>query len=138
MARKRLGWLAGLTIEPCARCGYTEIDISASQRPSRPIRTARRPARPNVVPYIGPSADFRQANVVTPEASESAMEEGLLIGSDFDGGYQTISKDEEPATQQAENVVVVKGKAKGKKKVVRSEDATGASDLGQGVDQTGK
>ena len=136
MARKRLGWLAGLTVEPCARCGYAEIDVSASPQPSRPIRTSRAPARPNVVPYVGPSADLRQANVLTPQTSESAMEEGLLIGSDFEGGYQTISsRDEEPAGQQAENVVVVKGKAKGKKKAVRSEDAAAASTREGGNDQ---
>ena len=121
MARKKKAWLATLPREPCARCGYTEIEdnaTSAPQRQTHPAHASSTPPQPNVYPYAGPSADFRQANILTPEQSESAMEEGLLIGSDFEGGYQTMSsRDDETVVEQPERVVVVKGKGKGKKKV---------------------
>lgn len=124
MARKKNGWLASLPNEPCARCGFTEHDetpLAPAQQRSRPALIVRAPAQPNVFPYAGPSAEFRQANTLTPQVSDSAIEEGLLIGSDFEGGYQTISRDEDAVVEQPENVVVVKAKAKGKKKVVRPE-----------------
>lgn len=50
------------------------------------------------------------------------MEEGLLIGSDFEGGYQTIARDDETVVDQPEGTVVAKGKSKGKKKVSKMDD----------------
>lgn len=127
MARKKQAWLKELPKEPCGTCGYTETDEPASQpqqQQQQPVRGVRTPAQANVFPYAGPSAYFRQASVLTPERSESAMEEGLLIGSDFEGGYQTIDRDEGTTVEQPDSVVVSKGKVKGKKKAAKRSDST--------------
>lgn len=125
MARKKHTWLRSLSVspQPCAGCGYVEIDKPVQHPQQQAGRSARH--GPNVFPYAGPSADCRCAGVFTPEREESAMEEGLLIGSDFDGGYQTMDadRDEETTVEQPESVVVGKGKGKGKAK---KKDATPA------------
>lgn len=93
-------WQAAQTKEPCARCGYLEQD---GKKPTQQKQ------RPSIVPYVGPSAHCHQASVLTPASQESAMEEGLLIGSDLgssDGFVET-----EPVIE-AEEVVVSKGKKK--------------------------
>lgn len=48
------------------------------------------------------------------------MEEGLLIGSDFDGGYGSIQQDQEPTIVQPEEAVVAKTKAKSKRQAASS------------------
>lgn len=111
MARKKDAWLVSLPKDPCARCGYTDIDGDSPAN-----RANHSSIQHNIHPYASPSADFRQANILTPEQSESAMEEGLLIGSDFEGGYQTMAREDETTIEQPEGVVVVKGKSKGTKK----------------------
>lgn len=119
MARKKHAWLASLPKDTCARCGYTDIedDSPSCARPhSDPTHDDLSKGEPNVHPYAGRSADFGQANILTPEQSESVMEEGLLIGSDFGGGYQTMARDDETTIEQPEGAVVVKTKGKGKKK----------------------
>ena len=50
---------------------------------------------------------------MTPESPESAMEEGLLIGSDFGSNYGSVERDE-PVLEPPEGVVVGKGKKKAK------------------------
>lgn len=67
---------------------------------------------PNIFGYAGPSATYQDPNLVTPESSDSAMEEGLLIGSDFSTGYGSISHPECTLEQPDEVVVGGKGKKK--------------------------
>lgn len=141
MARKKKTWLASLFKEPCARCGYTEIDdapLPSNQAQSHPRVANRAPERPNVFPYAGPSARFQETTVLTPQASDSAMEEGLLIGSDFEGGYQTISRDDETVIEQPEGIAVTKGKGKGKKKVIASASTSFDGRKSQVHDKRGK
>lgn len=124
MARKKDAWLASLPPPTCERCGYTSPSSTPSTaqpatKPLPPLPAEH--AQPNIYPYAGPSAEFRQSNILTPdrsESEESAMEEGLLLGSDFEGGYQTISREEETVVEQPEGVVVggKVRKGKGRKK----------------------
>lgn len=131
MARKKNAWLASLPQGACERCGYTSSTTSNTRAEvAAALDHAKGHVRPNVYPYAGPSADFRDANVLTPERSESdesAMEEGLLLGSDFEGGYQTISHpglERETVIEQPEGVVVGLGKkGKGKKKATKVDGA---------------
>lgn len=121
MACKHQSWLASLPPrDPCARCGYAETPSSPTTPPVAPQHHSQQQQPSNLSTYAGPSADFRRANVLTPAQSESAMEEGLLIGEEFlaGGGYQTISRvegeGEDVVVEQPESVVVGKGKGKGK------------------------
>lgn len=108
MDKKKQDWLSKLKEQPCARCGYTE------ERNDRdPANRLSSDAQPNIFPYAGPSAVFDRANILTPESPESAMEEGLLIGSDFGSGYSSVER-AEPVLKSPEEVVVGKGKKKAK------------------------
>ena len=135
MARKKHAWRASLPQDPCARCGYTSAP-SASSAQQQPATEPAGNVQPNVYPYAGPSADFRETNVLTPERSsssdESAMEEGLLLGSDFEGGYQTISREEDTVVEQPEGVVVGKGK-KGKGKAKEKKQRSDVRHVGDGA-----
>ena len=114
MARQKAKWLASLPKEPCARCGYHDHAGEITVAPSHP--PAATPAfPPNTFVYAGPSATAQHVNVATPAASESAMEEGLLIGSDFEHGYGSIQQTDEPVVQEPEEIVVSRPKGKGKK-----------------------
>ena len=106
MARYKKRWLANLQMQPCARCGYGEVSVEQT----KPHRTTTDQA-PNTFTYAGPSAQFRRTNILTPESPDSAMEEGLLMRSDFDTGYGSIGRSE-PTIDQPEQVVVGKGKKK--------------------------
>jgi len=124
MARQKAKWLASLPQQPCARCGYHDEDCSNAAAPSRtPPSNSAFP--PNTFVYAGPSATAQHVNVATPAASESAMEEGLLIGSDFEHGYGSIQQTDEPVVQEPEEIVVSRPKGKGKK----SSQSTPAASL---------
>lgn len=107
MDSKKQAWLATLQRPACARCGYVEEQNNST--PTTDRRTHEE--QPNVFPYAGPSADFGRSNVMTPESPESAMEEGLLIGSDFGSSYGAVER-EEPVLEPPEGIVVGKGKKK--------------------------
>ena len=107
MARYKKQWLGSLLKQQCTRCGYSDDP----GEPTTPQESSIHPA-PNVFTYAGPSAvAFRDASVVTPESTDSAMEEGLLIGSDFGSGYGSTER-AEPTIEQPEEVVAGKGKKK--------------------------
>ena len=108
MDSKKKAWLSTLTRPVCARCGYVEEqnDPPASGEQGHE-------EQPNIFPYAGPSAEFGRSNVMTPESPERAMEEGLLIGSDFGSNYGSVERDE-PVLEPPEGVVVGKGKKKAK------------------------
>ena len=106
MARYKASWLASLPKEQCARCGYSEDQAE----PTTPHQHSTGQCS-NMFTYAGPSAGFRQANILTPECPESVMEEGLLIGSDIGSGYGSIERPE-PTLDQPAEVVVGKGKKK--------------------------
>ena len=101
---------AGLAFESrkaaLRRCGYSE-----KQNDSPTPDDQQNEERANLFPYAGPSADPGRSNVVTPESPESAMEEGLLIGSDFGSDYGSVKRTE-PVLKSPEEVVVGKGKKK--------------------------
>lgn len=106
MARSKKRWLANLPPQPCLRCGYGEPCVQPTGAGSQ-----TRKSRPNTFAYAGPSAKFHQASVLTPDSLDSALEEGLLIGSDNGEGYGAIV-DPEPILEQPEEVSVGKGKKK--------------------------
>lgn len=109
MDQKKKAWLSTLQARPCARCGYMEEPNNSTNREQQSHEE-----QPNVFPYAGPSAEFGQANILTPESTgnhESAMEEGLLIGSDFGSNYGSVERDE-PVLEAPEGIVVGKGKKK--------------------------
>ena len=141
VARYKAKWLASIHIipQPCARCGYSELPTAAeSPRVFHPVQQpATDPLPHNTFVYAGHSAApvtpgpaNRMQNaripVSTPSSpdADSAMEEGLLIGSEFGTGYGSISTPEpEPSRdpmleQPAEIVVGSSSKSKGKKKAV--------------------
>ena len=106
MNHKKQIWLSTLGKQSCARCGYNE------EQNDPPISDHRHDSEgANIFAYAGPSADFGRANVLTPESPESAMEEGLLIGSDFGSDYGSVKRTE-PVLEPPEEIVVGKGKKK--------------------------
>ena len=110
MRDKEKQWRAKLKPAPCDRCGYVEetSDPPSDERPASA-------EHPNVFTYAGPSASFRRSNILTPESPESAMEEGLLIGSDFGSNYGSVDRSQyEPVLESPEEIVVGKGKKKAK------------------------
>ena len=109
MARKKKDWLVSLPKEPCPRCGYEDMDASSAVLGTPRQHPNHQPH--NTFTYAGPSTDFRQANLMTPQSPENAMEEGLLIGSDISTGYGSIEPSE-PTIEQPEEIVVGKGKKK--------------------------
>lgn len=104
MARYKKKWLAEVLDQPCERCGYSQTTNAAVPTPQP---NSVHP--PNNYAYAGPSAEFRQANVVTPSSPESAMEEGLLI--DHGAGYGSVDHGE-PVIREPEEVIVAKGSKK--------------------------
>lgn len=118
MSHKEKIWLAKLQKTACDRCGYTEGsgEPEISGQPSNP-------EQPNIFPYAGPSADTGRTNILTPETPESALEEGLLIGSDFGSGYGAVES-YEPILEQPEEIVIGKGKKKAKSQKSRSQTPT--------------
>lgn len=72
--------------------------------------------------------DAVRASMMTPQSPESTMEEGLLIGSDFSGGYGSITP--EPSIESPEPVVVGKVK-KSKKSIATSSKNAGKMPQGQ-------
>jgi hypothetical protein len=106
MDDKKQNWLSKLEKQPCARCGYTEEENNPPTPDHRHDGD-----RANIFPYVGPSADLGRTTVLTPESPESAMEEGLLIGSDFGSDYGSVKRIE-PVLEPPEEIVVGKGKKK--------------------------
>lgn len=106
MDHKKQNWLSKLDKQPCARCGYTE----EQNDPPSPSHQ-HDGERANIFTYAGPFADLGRATVLTPESPESAMEEGLLIGSDFGSDYGSVKR-AEPILEPPEEIVVGKGKKK--------------------------
>ena len=106
MARSKKRWLASLPVQPCLRCGYGEPCVQPTDPTPRPKKS-----RPSTSPYAGPSAKAYQPRVLTPDSLDSALEEGLLIGSNSGEGYGTII-DRGPTLEQPEEVFVGKGKKK--------------------------
>ncbi|KAK5164939.1 uncharacterized protein LTR77_009604 [Saxophila tyrrhenica] len=105
-ARYKKKWLAELERTPCSQCGHTESIAQAAQashgfydaESARPFLPTREP-------------------MMTPESVASTLEEGLLIGSDYNG-YGSIDP-VEPTLVQPEEVIVGKGK-KSKKSAASS------------------
>ena len=85
-----------------------EVEDETTHARSRPYQPPS-----NTFPYVGPSAaaPAPRSPQLTPESAASTMEEGLLIGSDFETGYGSIEPSE-PTLEQPEEVVVGKGKKK--------------------------
>lgn len=111
MARYKKKWLSSLPKEPCSRCGYHEEGIEGTSTHQH-----------NTFPYAGSSAVFGGAPAIVPQAPESLMEEGLLIGSDFasNSSYGTIQTPEQSIDQEEQ---VVMSKSKKKKAVAKDENA---------------
>ncbi|KAK0250935.1 hypothetical protein LTS09_014005 [Friedmanniomyces endolithicus] len=141
VARYKARWLASIHIipQPCARCGYSELPTAAVlPRAFHPVpQPATDSLPPNNFVYAGHSAALvppgpaSRMQTVRPAVStpsspdaDSAMEEGLLIGSEFGTGYGSISTPEPEHAhdvtleQPAEVVVGSSSKPKGKKKAV--------------------
>ncbi|KAK0314628.1 hypothetical protein LTR01_001452 [Friedmanniomyces endolithicus] len=141
VARYKARWLASIHIipQPCARCGYSELPTAAVlPRAFHPVpQPATDSLPPNNFVYAGHSAALvppgpaSRMQTVRPAVStpsspdaDSAMEEGLLIGSEFGTGYGSISTPEPDHAhdvtleQPAEVVVGSSSKPKGKKKAV--------------------
>lgn len=108
MARSKKKWFANLPKQPCARCGFGEPYVEPVPR-----HQYSNEQPPNAFTFAGPSADFRQANVLPPYTPDSALEEVLLIGSDLETGYGSIAHSER-TIKEPEEVVVSKGKKKKK------------------------
>ncbi|KAF2719650.1 hypothetical protein K431DRAFT_286453 [Polychaeton citri CBS 116435] len=140
MGQKKAAWLAKLQAPACERCGWLNQADSVErhcqpQHPSPPNATKAQPSRPatrqnvqpNLFTYAGPSASEsatsyqRGDDILTPQHTESAMEEGLLIGSDVGTGYGSIAESVaadthlEPELDQPAEIVVGKGKGSKKK-----------------------
>lgn len=120
----KIAWLRTLPHGPCARCGFSvsSVDVLRSHLPFRQEREYRRqpvgttrapasPARPNLCTYAGPSATLHDESALTPQTTDSAMEEGLLVSSDYGGGYgavETANEQEDIVVQEPREVVVQK------------------------------